>query len=438
MTAREEGDSAEHGSFAEEGPTAAQTRGMRAIWLDGFFAWFSEWIVLQYLLNNSLAFGASNAQIGYLSALVSLSAALAFLPGARLAEVFGHRKAIVLAASGVARVILLGLAMIPFFSEGKSVIYAVMVLGSARAFFANLGMPAWTALAGDLVPLSMRGRFFSSRNFGMGVSALIAAPLAGVMIDRIAFPHGWQSVWLLALFMAFISTAFFARIPDREIQRGIKAPPPPPAEKAGILNDRNFLNFCAITFLWNLGLYIAAPFFNVHLIRNMGGSESWVGILLAVMSLSGIVGQLFMGRLFDERGAKWMMAVTGVAISILPFGWIAATHPWHVIFINVGSGVLWAGYNLAWFNLLLYISPASKRAFYSAVNQITIYAAACAGPLIGGFLGEIYGLPLLFLISGLIRLAAAGMFIPMVKEVAGDERLAAAPQVPVVEDMEAI
>ncbi len=394
---------------------------MRAFWFDGFFSWFSEWIVLQYLTLFALAYGASDVQIGYLAALVSLSAALAFLPGARLTEIWGRRKTIVLLTSGgAARVCLLGLAVLPFFSEGKGVIYAVMVLGSLRTFFGSLGIPAWTSLAADIVPESMRGRFFSSRNLGSNAAALISVPLAGLMIDQLGFSRGWESAWLLALFGGLLSTAFYSRIPEREITHAIPVPPPAQTAGGGILNDRNFVGFCLVTFIWNLALYIASPFFNVHLVKNMGGTESWVGILFAVNCVSALAGQTFAGRLMDRRGARWLMAVSGFAIVSLPLAWLAATRPWHVLFINGVGGAMWAAYNLAWFSLLLYISPASKRAFYAAVNQMTVYAAAFVGPLIGGVLGEAYGLPFLFLVSGLGRLLAAAMFVPLVKEIPGD------------------
>jgi predicted MFS family arabinose efflux permease len=257
------------------------------------------------------------------------------------------------------------------------------------------------------------------------------------MIDQLGFPRGWEAVWLLALFAGLLSTAFYSRIPEREIMH-TTPPPPPPAEGAGLLNDRNFIGFCAVTFMWNLALYIAAPFFNVHLIRNMGGSESWVGILLAVQSVSALAGQVFVGRLVDTRGARWLMAVSGFAIVSLPLGWLAVTQPWHVLFINGVAGAMWAAYNLAWFSLLLYISPAGKRAFYSAVNQMMVYAAAFVGPLIGGVLGEMYGLPFLFLVSGLGRLVAAGLFVPLVKEIPGDAPVPAIPQVQATEEAEGI
>jgi MFS family permease len=398
-------------------PTPAQAKGMRVFWFDGFFAWFSEWIVVQYLAVYALAFGASDSQIGYLAALVSLSGALALLPGARLAERWGRRKLVVIVTGGsVARMMLLGLAVLPFFSQGKEVVYAIMALGAARVFFVNLGIPAWTSLSADVVPLSLRGRFFSSRNFGMGVGALIGAPLAGLMISRIGFPEGWQSAWTLALVAGLLSTAFYSRIPDREIERAIPQSGRTEETSGGVMGDKNFIAFCAVAFIWNLALYVAAPFFNVHLVRNMGGNATWVGALSAINSVSALAGQPVAGRLLDERGSRWLMAVTGLTIPFLPLAWIAATAPWHVIFINAAGGALWAGYNLAVFNLLLFISPSEKRAFYSAVYQSMVFTSAFAGPLLGGFLGEMYGLPLLFAISSGGRLTAGLLFLALVRE----------------------
>jgi len=62
-----------------------------------------------------------------------------------------------------------------------------------------------------------------------------------------------------------------------------------------------------------------------------------------------------------------------------------------------------------------------------------VYAAAFVRPLIGGALGELYGLPFLFLVSGLGRLVAAGLFLPLVKEIPGDAP-AAAPQIQTTEE----
>ncbi|MGB6838035.1 MAG: MFS transporter [Dehalococcoidia bacterium] len=412
----------------EAQPTAEQRRGMRMFWWDGLFAWFSETIVLQYLALYALAFGASNSQIGLLAALAALSAAAAFFPGARLAETWGRKKLIVvLTGGGAGRLMLLVLAILPFFSKGGDMIYAIIALAAVRGFVSSLGTPAWTALSAEIVPVGMRGRFFSWRNIGVGVGGLVSAPLAGFIIRQFGFAEGWQLAWAIAFLAGIISTSFYARIPEPEpaerAEEGVTNGAPP---FATLLADRTLLAFCGTALVWNLSLYVAAPFFNVHLVKNLGASVAWVGGLAAVMSLFGLLGQAIFGKMVDVRGARLVMVLTGLAIPALPLGWFFVQAPWQVIFINALGGVAWAGYNLGAFNLLLNIAPADQRPRYAAAYQTTVFFSAFLGPLMGGFLAEAYGIKLLFLLSAAGRMSATILFLRLVREVSS-ERAERAP-----------
>jgi MFS family permease len=397
-------------------PTPEQAKGMRMFWWDGFFAWGSEAIVVQYLPLYALAYGATAAQIGLLSALVSLAAAVAFFPAARLAETWGRRRLIVVLAAGLgSRPMLLGLALLPLFLDGHQVIFAMMGLASVRSFMIAAALPAWTSVTADLVPTAIRGRFLSWRNVGMGVASLMAAPLAGGIIGLAGFPRGWEIAWLLAFLLGQASTLAYARIPE---------PKPVPAvavksEGGGrqLLADSNFLFFCGTTLLWNLSLYTAAPFFNVYLVENLGGSTLWVGVLAAITAAMGLAGQSHFGPLLDRRGSKWVMSVAGLGIPLLPWAWVFVQAPWQVIFINLLGGFLWAGYNLASLNLLLVISPDQKRPTYAAAYQSAVYLSAFLGPLIGGFLVQAYGYRLIFGLSGTFRLISTLLFIRSVQEI---------------------
>jgi len=406
-------------------PTPRQARGMRMFWWDGFFAWGSEAIVVQYLALYAVAFGATASQIGVLSAMVALAGATAFLPGARLAERWGRRKLIVVLTAGLgARPMLLGLALLPFFFEGRQVVFIIAGLAALRYFMVGMGIPAWTSLTADLVPSAIRGRFLASRSVGMGVAALMVAPLAGGIIGWVGFPRGWEIAWLLAFLLGQASTLAYARIPEPR-------PAPAAAVKSGgpgrLLDDTNFLFFCGTTLLWNLALYGALPFFNVYLVENLGGSALWVGALAAVMGTLELAGLWYFGPIIDRRGSKWVMVIGGLGIPFLPWAWVLVQAPWQVIFINLAGGFLWAGYNLGALNLLLAISPDHKRPTYAAAYQSAVYLSAFLGPLMGGFLAQAYGYRLLFGLSGAGRLLSILLFIRFVQEVRPRPSLRPAP-----------
>ncbi len=392
---------------------------MRAFWWDGFWANSTETIIINYLGLYLLAFGASNSQVGLLASLSSLFAAAAFVPGARLVEAIGHRKTTVLVTGGgVARVAMLLLAFVPFFADGNPAIWIIVGLASFRGFWGYFAVPAWTSLTADVVPLGIRGRFLASRNFGMSISALATAPLAGYLIDHYSGLHGWQLVWLIAFATGAISTWCYAQIPEpaphpqvvamqREADR--------PSFLADVLSDRNFVMYLISTAIWNVALMAAGPFFNVYLVENLHSSTAMVGFLNSLIALTGLVGTVYFGRMMDLRGTKWVMGVNGLLIPLLPAAWILVTAAWQVIFINVFGGLIWAGYTLALMNMVMVMAPPGKRARYAAAFQTVTFAGAFAGPILGGFVIDAVGFKAVFALSAIGRMASSVILLRFVK-----------------------
>ena len=278
-------------------------RGRRLLWWDGLVSNFSESFVLNFTNPFALALGATTGQIGWLSAFTNLASALALFPGARLVERTGQRKRIVVVTGGgVARLLLLLIALVPLFSQGTAAIYAFIALVTLRAFFNQLGFPAWSSMLADLVPPGIRGRYFASRNIGLAIAALIAAPLAGWLAGQLGLPLGYQVSFFLAGLIGFGATAIFARIPDRPLPPISHTTAEKPEGIRSILRTHpRFAGFTAVAFLWNFSLMIAGPFFSVYLVKDLGGTPTQIGLLAAIFSVTNIVGQRFWGRLNDRQ-----------------------------------------------------------------------------------------------------------------------------------------
>ena len=413
-------------------PTLAQARGMRMFWWDGLFAGVPMALLLQFLPLFAVAYGASNAEVGFMAAGAGLGASVAFLPGAWLSGLWSRRKAFVILTSGfLSRIPFVAYILVPFFADGEAALRLIIILAVMQAFLTSLGTPAWTSLAADIVPLSIRGRYFAWREFIYGGGGMVAAPVAGVMVAVWGKPEGWQGVWLLAVAAAVLSTWFFSRIPEEPRPRPPLGAPAAEPWHAAILRDVNFLIFGGTVFLWNISLYAAAPFFNIYLVKNLGASAAWVGGLAAVASAFGLVGQSMFGRMLDARGSRWLMAVCGLFIPLLPWAWYVIDAPWQIIFINAVGGVAWAGYTLGSFNFLLIVSPPQQRRYYAAAYQTLVFLSSAAGPLIGGVVAQSHSIKALFVISGAGRLAAHVLFLRFVHERRSDTRRTARATAPI-------
>ena len=397
---------------------AGEVRNLRYFWLDGLFAAISENFYLGFIALFALAYGASNSQVGLLAAGANLLGAAALFPGARLVEKVGRRKPVVIWSGGIfGRLALLGLALIPvLIFDPTFAILAIILFDSLRSFMFNLANPGWTSMVADIVPKPMRARFFSSRNIAMGVAALIVAPLAGWMISSANFRLdsayiGYQIVFFCAFLFGMVSTYSFSRIKEAEPASSEK-----PIHQRGDLrramkHSPRFIGLIVSSLVWNLSLQIAAPFFNVYLVSEYQAPAATIGILAGVFSLFALFGQRAFGKLMDMRGASWVQAVTGLLIPLSPLAWAFITAPWQVGIINAFSGFLWAGYNLANFNLLLELTPDQQRERGVALFQLAVFGSAVAGPLLGGLLADSAGFQIVFVLSCVGRYVGTALFI---------------------------
>ena len=392
-------------------------QNLKWFFYDGFFSAASDNIIGTYLVVYLLALGASQAQIGLMSSISSLTAALMLMPGALLVERLGKRKEITVFGGGIgARLMICLLALTPFLFHGPALVVAAIAMSITRDMLGNLSFPAWMSLTADIVPIEGRGRYFSSRNFAMAIAGMVMTLLAGLLLSRTLQPTGYQVALMVAFAIGLASTYSFARLKDPHPQTSRPVAPAVAFHKAlpqalrEVRQHPTFLTYMGITALWNFSLNIAGPFFNVYMVQNLQASAAMIGITSIASTLANMLVQRKVGDLNDRWGARKLQMLSGLSIPLVPMLWIFVQSPWHIIPLNLLSGALWGAYNLAAFNYLLAITPEARRARYSALFQITVMLSLAVGAAFGSLVVTRWGYPAIFIGSGLGRLAAAGLF----------------------------
>jgi len=102
--------------------------------------------------------------------------------------------------------------------------------------------------------------------------------------------------------------------------------------------------------------------------------------------------------------------LTGFGIPIVPALWGLITQPWQAFPLQLLAGFLWAGYNLASFNLLLELTPTESRPQFVAVYQAAVGIGLAAGAAVGGWIAQVWGYRPVFWVSGVGRLVIAVAF----------------------------
>lgn len=341
-----------------------------------------------YLSAYALFLKATSAQISWLAAFPSLFGSFAQLFSAWLASRLGRRKAIILFGVVLQTVMWLPIIWLPYFFPAHAV--TILIVCVALYFAgAHLATPVWNSLMGELVPERRRGRFFARRTRLMSMTNFLALVGAGLLLygfeiaERVGF--GFMLVFTLAALARLYSATQLARMHDPEhASSTIDWPALPGLWRR--LRGSDCVRFTFFFAAMQFAAAIAAPFFAVYMLRDLGFSylQYMSATALAVLAQFGSL--RMWGRLGDIFGNRVILTVTGSVIPFFPVLWLVSPHFAYVVVLQMFGGLFWAGFSLSASNYLYDSVSPERRAAYSAVHNVLTSIAIFAGALLGGFL----------------------------------------------------
>jgi HEAT repeat protein/MFS family permease len=262
----------------------------------------------------------------------------------------------------------------------------------------SLCSPAWTAWMNDLVPKGLRARYFSRRSLLIGLFSLVAAPLAGHLLDigeKVVGPA-------TAFALLFLAAGVFGTADGIALLRQPEPPPRTTGSRPSLnleyfrapLRDKPFARFLLVFALWVFAQSIAGPFYAVYQLEVLKMSFFEVQILSGVAAAVTLLTLPAVGYLTEKYGNAPIYTIAYGALTITPLFWVGtrAGHPGlSVTLLVIGqaiSGAAGAGMGISQFNLLLSLSPGNQMARYTAVWGTIVGAAGFAGPLVGGAIAD--------------------------------------------------
>lgn len=393
--------------------------------LEGVFA--NTFIVLTggaFLTGLALFLGAGDFEIGLLAALPFL-AQLAQPFSAWLVDKTGKRKSITMwGAAGARQIWWLLLPLLFIAGSWRLDLFLVVVAVSSIAVM--VATPAWMSWVADVVPERVRGRYFGSRSAAVTVSTIITTIIGGVILDhfqgRQHSDMGFAIIVGAACLFAAAALVVMQKIPDRDAA-AIRSR----TDWSSFLRPLNAVRFRHLLFVffgWNMAIGLSAAFFAPHMLNNLGMSFTEISLYSCLFSLAAIALNRPWGKMIDHFGSKPVAAFCAFGIALIPLVWLFVRPGliWILGFEAAYSGSLWAGFNLAAFNIPIANSPKEHRimhlAMFSVITGIGFFVASIAGGLLAEAMSHvrweigpqtIVNYHILFAVSALLRFGAAAL-----------------------------
>jgi MFS family permease len=368
--------------------------GLEGITSGGFLAAFA------------LALGASNLQIGILTALPLIVQPIQ-IPAMLLAERLRRRKVIAVPAYFVSHSAWIPIALIPMFigvPSGAAVSVLLVLIGIrgvATAFFSN----TWISWLRDLVPQEVLGKFFAQRQAAATLATAVVGLGAALYIDfwRSQVPgedlvFGYSFAYLIgSVFLGWTAVAFMSFIPEPQMQAPTGHQPSFKETISAPFRDNNFRTLINFLFLWNIAANMAIPFFSVFMLTKLGMPLSAVIGLGVLSQLSRIVFVRVWGPLADKFGSKAVLSSSTSLFLLVFLGWTFTASPnTHfltvplLVVLHIFAGIATAGINLTDMTLRMKLAPREQATAYLTGASLAINLGSGISPLIGGFLADFF------------------------------------------------
>jgi MFS family permease len=300
-------------------------------------------------------------------------------------------------------------ALVPFLFEGESAARVVVVVWSLSALPGSLSNTLFTLVMGNAVPPDRRAFLMSRRWMIMGVAKLVAIPLVSQLIDRAAFPIGYQIAFGINGLIAILAFTCASRVqvPERKPVRTTEVGPlwsRLREQVSQVAQEKPFLTFVSGRATLNLGLALVTALIPIYWIEHLDASDTWVGYFNATLSAATLIAYLPWTRIKRKYGTRWTLIPSVLGTAIYPALLALTRAPAAVLAVIAFQGLAGAGLNLAFFDALLDTCPPDKQARFVAINQTAVSLMGVIGPPLGAALLGVLSIRWVLVIGSIVAL----------------------------------
>lgn len=387
-------------------------RGMRLSVIDGIYARIYAALCMigsGFVTKFMVLLGASPLQFSLLSALGQVST-LSEPLGVAFTHRLPRRKWACVWITAAGRVLTMFLGAALFFTVKQAGIWFVLALLFIAQSLQAIGGNIWIAWMSDLIPLRIRGRFFSRRNQILLLAGMVVSYVVSIYVDMFESTGGFlrrvliESVgleeWFVpqnqATFLAWMfvgatliglyGLTILAKQPERPLKKVPKGRLRD--EYSQPFTDANFRKLLLFGIWWMLATGVGSAFWGPFMLKNLGMGMFKMQIYATLHGVASLFSWLYWGKFIDRFGNKTAMTICIILGGLNPMFWLFVSPAnYNILWLEaVISGTMWAGNALVTTNFVLSIAPQGKQQMYSGLyNAIAGVSMMCSTLLSGIF-----------------------------------------------------
>ncbi|MBI5566654.1 MAG: MFS transporter [Chloroflexi bacterium] len=402
-------------TLTSQPPRTLLRRNFRALYADIFGYGILAGSTLAFINVYVARLGASNIEMGLLSAGPALISLLIAMPIGRWLERRPLIRTTYLSSIGF-RLGYVVMVLLPWFLPPPAQIgsYVLLVLlmsipGTALAIGFNATLAA-------TVPPDWRAHVIGRRNALMSLSMTATSLLSGQLLDHIVFPLNYQLVFGIGVAGAAMSTIFLGRIKPIGPIGSIGSQIPASARlgngngrgralRLDLLRGPFGLMMIAYLFFY-LGQAVPVPLFAKMQVDQLKLSDGVISVGTAAFNGCMLIGSLYLARLTRRFGHRGVFAIAALLYGAYPLLLGLAEN--NVLFFaaSILGGAITGVMGGAQVNRLMERIPNDDLPAHMALNNMAGNIALLTGSMLGPLLADALGLREAILISAALRVLA--------------------------------
>ena len=332
--------------------------------------------------------GGGSLGISLLNAIPGAVAIFVLLPGLFIVQRFNAKKRITAIFFLLSRLLLLFSAFIPFLPREYRAITFLALMGLMN--FPNaVSQTSLQSFLGTVFDGRMRSTAISMRTKFGNVIIPIVTLTTGLLIGYIPrtetqFLMMYQIFFVIAFVVGLFEVKTFLKFNEKTPD--VAAPREPLRVQLSavgdIFHDKKFMAFLVPVIFFYLTWHAGWALGNIYFIEDLGANEFWVAMFNVLVGIGSFFTASHWNRLIHKKGNNFALFLSAVGLVINMFLYMAMWDAMSMTILQLYSGAVCTGCNIAILNGLLGATPDKNRMLYIGVFNTFMNISLAVAPMI--------------------------------------------------------